>query len=187
MMERMSFVSSLFRSMKNLYKEVKQMQDERYNETTRGFQEEGSPCTSYSQKEEPVLQRNSNKYTMPFLSEEEYKKHGEGVHLEHEILSGYLAEYKSQRRAFKETLTLPQFIQLGGERRPCSNRKMRGNKFLLSTFYGLSTSTTRAWVMKLDAFFLLHPVVEREIVAIQDVGRNPCSHTRCSQATPRYA
>ena len=51
-------------------------------------------------------------YTFPFPFEEEDKRHGDGGHLEHEILSGYLAEYKSQHRAFKETLTLPQFIQL---------------------------------------------------------------------------
>ena len=103
---------------------------------------------------------------MPFPFGEEDKKHGEGGHLEHEILSRYLAEYKSQPRAFKETLTLPQFIQLGEERRPCSNGKMRDNIFLLSTFDGSSTCSARAWGMNLDAFFLLHPMVQREAIEI---------------------
>ena len=75
------------------------------------------------------------------------------------ILSEYLAEYKSQSRAFKVNLTLPQFIQLKEERRLCNNR------FILYTFYG-STCTTRAWRRELDAFFLLHPVVEREVAEI---------------------
>ena len=86
--------------------------------------------------------------------------------MEHEILSGYLAEYKYQPRAFKETLTLPQFIHLEEERRPCSNRRIKGNRFLLSTFDGSSTCIEKAWGMNLDSFFLLHPVVEREAVEI---------------------
>ena len=89
---------------------------------------------------------------MPFSFKEENKRHGDGGHLDHEILSKYLAEYKSQPRAFKENLTLPQFIQLKEETRPCSNI------FLLPTFDGSSTCTVRAWGMKLDAFFLLHLV-----------------------------
>ena len=62
----MRLFSSIFRSKKSLYKEVKQKKEERCNETLRGFQEEGSckgayrrfqedkerPCTSYSHKEE---------------------------------------------------------------------------------------------------------------------------------------
>ena len=53
MVEGMRLMSSLFRSMKNLSKEVKQMKES--NETSRGFQEEEGTCTSYSQKKEPVL------------------------------------------------------------------------------------------------------------------------------------
>ena len=84
--------------------------------------------------------------------------------MDHQILSDYLVEYKSQPRAFKETLAFPQFIQLKEEKRPCSRRKIKGNRFMLSTFDGLST--TRAWVRKLEAFFLLHHVVEKEVVEI---------------------
>ena len=43
---------------------------------------------------------------------------------------------------------------------------MRGNRFLLSTFDGSLTCETEAWVMKLDEFFLLHPVVEIEAIEI---------------------
>ena len=48
--------------------------------------EEEGPCTSYSHKEED-------------------KEHG--GHLDHQIISEYIVEYKSQPRAFKETLAFP--------------------------------------------------------------------------------
>ena len=130
MVEKTIFISSLFRYKRDLTKEVKQRKVDKSNETTLGFQDEEGPCTSYQQKKNLVLHRAPKKHTMPFPFEEEDKRHGDGGHLDHEILSEYLAEYKSQPRAFKENLTLPQFIQLKGERRPCSNR------FLLSTFDG---------------------------------------------------
>ena len=81
MMNRMSFLSWVFRSRKELSKEVK--------ETEEGEEEE--PCTSYSQRGEDKRHRG---------------------HLESEILS----EYKAKSRASKETLALPQFIQLEEER-----------------------------------------------------------------------
>ena len=43
------------------------------------------------------------KHTMPFSFEEEEKRHGDVGHLDHEILSEYLVEYKSQPRAFKDS------------------------------------------------------------------------------------
>ena len=98
--------------------------------------EEEGPCTSYSH-------------------EEEESKHER--YLDHYILSKYLVEYKPQPRAFKETLALPQFIQLKEERRLCNRKEIQGNRFLLSTFDG--SSTARAWERNLEAFFLLHPVV----------------------------
>ena len=87
-MKRMSLLSSIFRSKKK--------EEEKCVETPRGFQggkscsetarrfqeEEEETCTSYSH-------RGSEK---------------QGNHLEHEILSGYLVEYKCQPRASKETL-----------------------------------------------------------------------------------
>ena len=41
---------------------------------------------------------------------------------------------------------------------------MKGNRFLLSTFDGSSSAKT--WTRRLVAFFLLHPMVEREAVEI---------------------
>ena len=107
MMEGMSFISSLFRSKRDLTKDVKQRRMERNNETSLGFQDEEGPCTSYHQKRNLVLHRAPKQYTMPFYFEEEDKRHGDGGHLGHEILSEYLAKYKSQPIAFKENLTLP--------------------------------------------------------------------------------
>ena len=84
--------------------------------------------------------------------------------MDHHILSDYLFELKYQPKAFKETLAFPPFIQLKEEEIPCSKRDIKGIRFLLSTFDGLST--VRTWVRKLEAFFLLHPVVEEEAVEI---------------------
>ena len=124
MMERMILLSSIFRSKKSLSKEVKQMKEESCSETSKRFQEkEEDPCTSYSH-------RGSE--------EKEY-------HLEHEILCVYLEEYKCQPRAFRETLDLPQFIQLKEERRPYRNRMVKGNKFILSTFDGSPICKERVW------------------------------------------
>ena len=126
----MGFVSSFFRSMKNLPKEDEKIEKE-------------GPCTSYSHQEE----------------ENEH-----GIYLYYLILSKYLVEYKSQPRAFKETLALLQFIQLKEERRSYNKRGIKGNRFLLPTYEG--SSTTRSWARELEAFFLLHPVVEREAVEV---------------------
>ena len=101
---------------------------------------------------------------MPLFFED--KRHRDGGNLDHEILSEYLAEYKSQPRAIKKNLTLPEFIELKEERRPSSNRRMKGSIFLLSTFDGSSSCTTKAWGRNSDAFFLLHPVVEKDVVEI---------------------
>ena len=43
---------------------------------------------------------------------------------------------------------------------------IRGKRFLLSTFEGSLKCVAKTWVMKLEAFFLLHLVVEREAVEI---------------------
>ena len=75
-----------------------------------------------------------------------------------------MAKYKCQPRAFKETLDFPQFIQLREERRPCSKGEIKGNRFLLSKFDG--STTTRASARKLEAFFILHPMEEREAAEV---------------------
>ena len=101
-----------------------------------------------------------------FSHEEEDKKHGR--HLDHQILSEYLVEYKSQPRALKETLAFPQFIHLEEGRRPYSKGEIKGNRFILSTFDG--TSAAKAQARRLTKFFLLHPVVDRE--AMETKGRH---------------
>ena len=107
-----------------------------------------------------VLQRAPKKHARPFPFEEEDKRHGDGGHLDHDILSEYLGEYKCQPRAFKENLNFPQFIQLKEERIPCNNI------FILSAFGGSSICIARAWGMELDEFFLLHPIAKRDVVEI---------------------
>ena len=89
----MILLSSIFRSKKEKEKCIKTPRGfqggESCSETSRRFQEvEEDACTSC------IGGRN------------------QGDHLEHEILSGYLAKYKCQPRAFKRTLDFPQFIQL---------------------------------------------------------------------------
>ena len=48
------------------------------------------------------------------------------------------------------------------ERRPYGKEEIRGNGFLFSTFDGVTSG--RTWEKKLEAFYLLHPVVEKEVV-----------------------
>ena len=84
--------------------------------------------------------------------------------MDHQVLNQYLDEYNSHSIAFGGDTTFPQFIQWKEERRPCSRREIRGNRFLLSTFDG--DTSARAWVKKIEAFFLLHPVAEKEVVEI---------------------
>ena len=105
MMRRMSFVSSFFKSMKNLSKEVKQKEEKISSETSRGFEE--APFISYDKKRKQVLQRDPKNWTIPFPFENKDKLQEDGGHLDHKILSEYLVEYKSQPRAFKETLAFP--------------------------------------------------------------------------------
>ena len=86
--------------------------------------------------------------------------------MEFEILSEYLAGYRAKPRAFQETLSFPQFIQQKEEHRPHSYGMMRGNRFLLSTFDGSLTCAAEILVKKLEYFFLLHPVVDKEAVEV---------------------
>ena len=106
-MGRMSLLSSLFRSSKNLSVEVKKGEERRSSETYREFQEEEEPCTSYDQKRRPVMWRDPNNWNLPFTFEKEDKLQKYRGHLDHKILKEYLVEYKSQPRAFKETLVFP--------------------------------------------------------------------------------
>ena len=84
--------------------------------------------------------------------------------MHHQVLDQYPSEYKSHYATFRGATTFPQFIQQKEEIRPYSKREIRGNRFLLSTFDG--NTLARAWVKKLEAFFLLHPVAEKEAVEI---------------------
>ena len=106
-----------------------------------------------------VLHKAPKKHAMSFFFQD--KRHRDEGNYDHEILSEYLVEYKSQPRSIKKNLTLLEFIELKEERRPCSNRRMEDNRFLLSNFYGSSSCIEKAWGRKLDAFFLLHPIVEK--------------------------
>ena len=104
MMKNMRLLSSVFRSIEDLSKDVKNIEEE----------EEEGPCTSYSHQEED--------------------KH-EG-HLDYQILSDYLVEYRSQPRAFKETLYFPHFIQLKEEKRPCREEKSKAIGFCCPPLMG---------------------------------------------------
>ena len=145
MMESMGLLSSIFRSKEK---------EEKCIENPKGFQG-GESCSETSRRFQEV---EEDACTSCRGSREK------GDHLEHEILSGYLAGYKCQPRSFKETLYFPQFIQLIEERRPCIKEEIKGNIFLLSKFDG--STIERAWARKLEPFFLLHPVEEREATEV---------------------
>ena len=108
-MERMRLLSSIFKSKKK--------EEDKCIETPRGFQI-GESCSENSRRFQEAEEDACTSCSHRGSGEQ-------GDHLEHEILSGYLAEYKCQPRAFKETIDFPQFIKLREERRPCNNRMIR--------------------------------------------------------------
>ena len=65
---------------------------------------------SYQQYKKLVVQKVPQCHTMPTFLAEGNEWHGDGGYLEHETLSDYLAEYKSQYIAFKENLTFQHFF-----------------------------------------------------------------------------
>ena len=143
-MEGLSFSSSSFRSMKDLYKEINETRRERQRETSRRFQYEEYPNTYFQQQRRPKKKRASHYSTRStFFEKEDWFEYDEG--LGHETLSEYLSEYKSQPRALKENLSLQQFLQLKEERRSISSNRRKRHRFFLPTFDGSSTSNLRAW------------------------------------------
>ena len=92
-LKNMSLFSSIFRSRGNA---------STFEEVKKiEEKEEEVPCASYSHQEEDIEN---------------------GRYLDHQIPSDYLVEYRSQPRAFRETLDFPHFIQLKEEKRPCSRK-----------------------------------------------------------------
>ena len=134
-LKKMSLLSSIFRSREDA---------STFEEVEKiEEKEEEVPCASYSHQGKDI-------------------EHGR--YLDHQILSDYLVDYRSQPVSFRETLDFPHFILLKEEKRPCSRKEIKGNRFLLSTFDG--SSNARTWVRMLEAFFLLHPVASKEAVEI---------------------
>ena len=96
MKEYCSFSTPLFRSMKDLSKEVKQMKRERKKEYLRRIFDEEGLSTSYQQKREPENHISPHRSTIPNFSEEGewYRNKGKKEPETHETLSLYLEEYK---------------------------------------------------------------------------------------------
>ena len=158
-----------FISMQDISKEVNPMKNEGQKEYPRRICDEEGPSTSYQQRRKLENPRYHHRSTMPtFLGEGERCRNEERNEPEtHETLILYLEEYKAQSRAFKEKLTLQQFFKIKEERGSySSNRRKRHNRFYLPTFDGSSSRNVKAWRRELDAFFILHPVAEEEVVHI---------------------
>ena len=143
-MEGLFFASSFFRAMKDISKEINETRRERKRETSRRFQKEECPSTSYQQQRRLEKKRDSHYSTRStFFEKENWSKYDEG--LGHEILSEYLSKYKSHPRALKENISLQQFSQFKEERRSRSSNRGKRHRFVLPTFDGSSISTLRAW------------------------------------------
>ena len=69
-MEGLSFAAYLFRAMKDLPKEINETRRERQRETSRRFQDEEVPNTSYQQQRRPKNHRSPHRFTMPTFFEE---------------------------------------------------------------------------------------------------------------------
>ena len=80
------------------------MRRERKKETSRGFQNGEVPSTSYQHYKQSMVHKVPQRPSMPTFLAEGNEWHGYGGYLEHETLSDYLLEYKSQSREFKENL-----------------------------------------------------------------------------------
>ena len=72
------------------------MRRERHKGNSRRFQDEEGPSTSYLQEKKLVLHKAPKQPIMSTFLEEEGEWHGYGGKLDHEIVSDYLIEYKSQ-------------------------------------------------------------------------------------------
>ena len=91
--------------MKDLSEEINEARRERQRETSRRFQDEEGPNTSFQQQRRLEKQKASHYSTRStFFEKEDWSEYDEG--LGHETLSEYLSEYKSQPRALKENLSL---------------------------------------------------------------------------------
>ena len=105
-MEGLSFASYFFRDMKDLSKYINETRREGKRETSRRFQDEEGPNTSFQNQRSPEKQGasyHSNRSTF-FDEREDWSKYDEG--LGHETLSKYLTEYKSQPKSLKDNISL---------------------------------------------------------------------------------
>ena len=92
MAEGLNFATLLFRYMQDLSKETKEMRRGRQRETSRGFQNEEGPRTSYQQHKQPTMQRAPQHFSISSFLAEGDEWHGDGGYLENETPSTYLAE-----------------------------------------------------------------------------------------------
>ena len=90
MAEGLSFSTLLFIFMQDLTME--EMRRERKKETSRMFQNEEGPRTSYQQNKQLTMQRAPHHSSMSTFFAEGHEGHGDGGYLEHETLRNYLAE-----------------------------------------------------------------------------------------------
>ena len=94
---------------------------------------------------------------MPRISMREMEEEGMA---RRETLSDFLKEYESQTQKFRDHITFPKFCKIKVKRRK------KHDIFLLSTFYGSPTCSTRAWVEELDTFLQQHQISEDEDIRV---------------------
>ena len=88
---------------------------------------------------------------------------GAGAHLEVEPghMGDYFAEYQAYGQEFREAFSFKDFVQLQRDSRPRDHHRgywhyhdgdthHAASRFHLPTFDGLSNSSTKSWVEKLD-------------------------------------
>ena len=92
-------------------------------------------------------------------------------------MGDYFAKYQSCGREFDEALTFHDFCQLKKDIQP--RNQIRGGRYthdgdmqcivgrlFLPTFDGSSKCSTKAWVEKIDIYFQINQMAEREAIKV---------------------
>ena len=124
MMKKIILLSSLFRSSKNISKEVEQEEERRSSETPRAFQEqEDLPIRSIRSIHEENSKSSSHGYVHSAISpnfqhsiSDFFMKRKKGGVTKKETLGEYLWEYEAQYKEFKDNLNFQGFCKIKEDR-----------------------------------------------------------------------
>ena len=133
------------RSVQSIHEDFKKIRREMCIESPRGVESESNSRFSYDECEHASTPYDGQCSHMPIISMREME---EGGMTRRETLSGFMQEYESQTQKFRDHIIFPEFCKVKVER----IKQHDMDKFLLSTFDGSPTRSSRAWVEDLDSY-----------------------------------